>query len=57
MICDEYHEFDWPGADLGTTPKGKSVFGYIPDALLEQVRAEMLAARKRRALKSVPRTS
>ena len=56
MICDEYHEFDWPGADLGTTPKGKSVFGYIPDALLEQVRAEMLAARKRRASKSVPRT-
>jgi len=56
VICDEYNEFDWPGVDLGTTPKGKSVFGCIPDALLEQVRAEMLAARKRGALKSVPRT-
>jgi hypothetical protein len=32
VICDEYNEFDWPGVDLGTTPKGKSVFGYIPDA-------------------------
>jgi PemK-like, MazF-like toxin of type II toxin-antitoxin system len=56
VICDEYNEFDWPGVDLGTTSKGKSVFGYIPDALLEQVRAEMLAARKRGALRSVPRT-
>jgi hypothetical protein len=56
VICDEYNEFDWPGVDLGTTPKGRSVFGYVPDALLEQVRTEMFAARKRGALKSVPRT-
>jgi hypothetical protein len=47
VICDEYNEFDWPGVDLGTTPKGKSVFGHIPDELLEQVRAEMLGARIR----------
>ena len=56
IICDEYNDFDWPGVDLGTTPKGDSAFGHVPDALLEQVRAEMRAARKRGALKSVPRT-
>ena len=56
VICDEYNEFDWPGVDIGTTPKGRSVFGYVPDALLEQVRTEMFAARKRGALKSIPRT-
>src|SRR5215470_659117 len=56
VICDEYNEFDWPGVDLGTTPKGKNVFGYVPDPLLEQVRAEVLVAKKRGALKGVART-
>ncbi len=34
IICDEYNEFDWPGVDLGITPKGSDHFGYVPDALV-----------------------
>jgi hypothetical protein len=56
IICDEYNEFDWPGVDLGQTPKGVDHFGYAPDALINRVREEVLAARARGALKTVPRT-
>jgi hypothetical protein len=56
VICDEYNEFDWPGVDLGATPDGDFTFGYLPDAFVERVRAEMRAARARGALKSVPRS-
>ena len=56
VICDEYNEFDWPGVDMGATSSGDSVFGYAPDALLEQVRAEMRAANARGALKRTPRS-
>lgn len=56
VICDEYNEFDWPGVDLGVTPDGKVAYGYAPDTLVEQVRAEMRAARTRGALKAVPRS-
>jgi mRNA-degrading endonuclease toxin of MazEF toxin-antitoxin module len=47
IICDEYNEFDWPGVDLGLTPKGADHFGYVPDALINRVRQEVLAARAR----------
>jgi hypothetical protein len=56
IICDEYNEFDWPGVDLGQTPKGADHFGYVPDALINRVREEVLAARARGTLKTVPRT-
>jgi hypothetical protein len=52
IICDEYNEFDWPGIDLGLTPKGADHLGYVPDGLINRVRQEMLAARAR----GVPRT-
>ena len=51
VICDEYNEFDWPGVDSAVTPAGASAFGYLPDALLERIRAEMRGARVRGALK------
>ena len=56
VICDEYNEFDWPGIDLGAMPDGGAAFGYGPDAIVERVRSEMLAARARGALRSVPRS-
>jgi mRNA-degrading endonuclease toxin of MazEF toxin-antitoxin module len=56
IICDEYNEFDWPGVDLGQTPNRADHFGYVPDALINRVREEVLAARARGALKTVPRT-
>lgn len=56
VICDEYNEFDWPGVDLGATPAGAPAFGHVPGALVERVRAEMLAARARGALKGIPRS-
>ena len=51
MICDEYNEFDWPGVDRAVTSAGAPVFGYLPDTLLERIRAEMRGARERGALK------
>lgn len=56
IICDEYNEFDWPGVDLDLTPTGNPSFGFVPQALVEQVRTELRAARARGALKVVPRT-
>lgn len=56
VICDEYNEFDWPGVDLDTTPTGAAAFGFVPDPLVERVRAEMRAALARGALKRIPRT-
>ena len=56
IICDEYNEFDWPGVDLDLTPAGDASFGFVPNALVEQVRTELRAARARGALKVVPRT-
>ena len=56
VICDEYNEFDWPGVDLDTTPSGAAAYGFMPDAFIERVRAELRTARIRRALRNVPRT-
>ena len=56
IICDEYNEFDWPGVDLETTPSGSPTYGFVPDALVEQVRSEMLNARRRGVLKAVQRS-
>lgn len=55
VICDEYNAFDWPGPDLSVTAAGKASYGYVPDALIERIRAEMRAARDRGALKRVAR--
>ena len=57
IVCDEYNEFDWPGVDLDRTSTGAAAFGHVPDALVDRVRAEMLAARARGALKRVSRTT
>ena len=56
VICDEYNAFDWPGADLAKTADGKASFGYVSDALIARIRAEMRAARDRGALKRVARS-
>ena len=56
VICDEYNEFDWPGVDLETTLWGEPTYGFVPDGLVGQVRAELLAARRRGVLKTVPRS-
>ncbi len=56
VICDEFNAFDWLGPDVGVTPEGKLGFGYVPDALIERIRAEMRSARDHGALKSVPRS-
>lgn len=56
VICDEFNAFDWLGPDVDVTPEGKSSFGYVPNALIERIRAEMRTARDRGALKSVPRS-
>jgi hypothetical protein len=55
VICDEHNEFDWPGLDGAVTPSGKAAYGYIPDALVDRVRAEVRAALRRGGLKGVPR--
>ena len=55
IMCDEYNEFEWPGFDLGKTPAGFATYGRLPPGLLNAVRAEVLAARKARALRVVSR--
>jgi mRNA-degrading endonuclease toxin of MazEF toxin-antitoxin module len=57
VICDEFNEFDWPSPDIGSTMSGRRSFGYVPDPLIELLRAELLAARQRGALKGTYRPS
>ena len=57
VICDEYNEFDWPGVDLDVTTKGRPDYGFVPDALIDRVRAQMRDARSRGTLRGTVRTT
>jgi len=55
IICDEFNEFTWPALDAGKTPAGKPSFGFLTRGLIESVRSEAAASRKRGAFKTVSR--
>jgi hypothetical protein len=55
IMCDEFNEFAWPGFDMGKTDAGRPSFGFLPRGLITSVRAEVAAARARRAFKTVSR--
>ena len=55
IMCDEVNEFDWPGWDVGKTPKGTTSYGFLPRGLIAAVRSEVAAAYRRGAFRTVDR--
>jgi hypothetical protein len=42
IVVDEANEFDWPGYDVRPDRSGRTVYGFLPPKLYEQVRLAML---------------
>ena len=55
IVCDEINQFEWPGFDLGRTPTGMPSYGFLPPALLKDVRDALAASHARGGLISTNR--
>ncbi len=55
VMVDEVNETAWPGYDLRANAKGQYAYGFIPPALFQQIKAEMLDVLNDSRLRCVPR--
>lgn len=55
VIVDEVNEAAWPGYDLQTNAKGDYAYGFVPPALFQRIKDEMMQVLKASRLRRVPR--
>jgi hypothetical protein len=56
VICDEVNQFDWPTTDIANVPGGGFTLGMLPPSLLKKVRAKLIEAGIKGALKVADRS-